>query len=136
MIERNRISDDDFATRRVETEHSGPGAAHHREGRDVADIWGTGPDDVFAVAGSPLYLQYELLHYDGLSWTLVRMQDDTGLPHMVGIEDTIMVKRIEKRPNKLVLLSNHKDYLPIILNREEAGEVRIIGKVIWVCREI
>ena len=59
-----------------------------------------------------------------------------GALYAVGIEDTIMVKRIEKRPNKLVLLSNHKDYLPIMLNREEAGAVRIIGKVIWVCREI
>jgi phage repressor protein C with HTH and peptisase S24 domain len=59
-----------------------------------------------------------------------------GALYAVGIEDTIMVKRIEKRPNKLVLLSNHKDYLPIMLSREEAGAVRIIGKVIWVCREI
>jgi phage repressor protein C with HTH and peptisase S24 domain len=59
-----------------------------------------------------------------------------GALYAVGIEDTIMVKRIEKRPNKLVLLSNHKDYLPIMLNREEAGAVRIIGKVIWICREI
>jgi phage repressor protein C with HTH and peptisase S24 domain len=59
-----------------------------------------------------------------------------GALYAIGIEDTIMVKRIEKRPNKLVLLSNHKDYLPIMLNREEAGAVRIIGKVIWICREI
>ena len=59
-----------------------------------------------------------------------------GAMYAVGIEDTIMVKRIEKRPNKLVLLSNHKDYLPVILNREEAKAVRIIGKVIWSCREI
>jgi phage repressor protein C with HTH and peptisase S24 domain len=59
-----------------------------------------------------------------------------GAMYAVGIEDTIMVKRIEKRPNKLVLLSNHKDYLPIMLNREEADAVRIIGKVIWICREI
>ena len=59
-----------------------------------------------------------------------------GALYAVGIEDTIMVKRIEKRPNKLVLLSNHKDYLPIMLNREEADAVRIIGRVVWVCREI
>ena len=59
-----------------------------------------------------------------------------GALYAVGIEDTIMVKRIEKRPNKLVLLSNHKDYLPIMLNRDEALAVRIIGKVIWICREI
>jgi len=59
-----------------------------------------------------------------------------GALYAVGIEDTIMVKRIEKRPNKLVLLSNHKDYLPVMLTREEASAVRIIGKVIWICREI
>ena len=59
-----------------------------------------------------------------------------GAMYAVGIEDTIMVKRIEKRPNKLVLLSNHMDYLPIMLNREDADAVRIIGKVIWSCREI
>jgi len=59
-----------------------------------------------------------------------------GAMYAVGIEDTIMVKRIEKRPNKLVLLSNHKDYLPVMLTREEASAVRILGKVIWVCREI
>jgi len=59
-----------------------------------------------------------------------------GALYAVGIEDTIMVKRIEKRPNKLVLLSNHKDYLPIMLNREDARAVRIIGKVIWICRDI
>ena len=59
-----------------------------------------------------------------------------GAMYAVGIEDTIMVKRIEKRPNKLVLLSNHKDYLPVMLTREEASAVRIIGKVIWICREI
>ena len=59
-----------------------------------------------------------------------------GALYAVGIEDTIMVKRIEKRPNKLVLLSNHKDYLPVMLTREEANAVRIIGRVIWICREI
>jgi phage repressor protein C with HTH and peptisase S24 domain len=59
-----------------------------------------------------------------------------GALYAVGIEDTIMVKRIEKRPNKLVLLSNHKDYLPVLLTHKEAEDVRIIGRVIWICREI
>ena len=54
----------------------------------------------------------------------------------LALKTPLLVKRIEKRPNKLVLLSNHKDYLPIMLNREEAAAVRIIGKVIWICREI
>lgn len=59
-----------------------------------------------------------------------------GAIYAVGIEDIIMVKRIEKRPNQLVLLSSHKDYEPIFLAGDDAGSVRIIGKVVWCCREI
>lgn len=58
-----------------------------------------------------------------------------GAIYAVGVEDTILVKRIEKHPNKLVLCSDNRDYAPIYLNREETGSVRIIGKVIWSCRE-
>ena len=46
-----------------------------------------------------------------------------------------MVKRLEKHPNKLVLLSDNKDYSPIYLQPSEINSVRIIGKVIWICRE-
>ncbi|MCG6911036.1 MAG: helix-turn-helix domain-containing protein [Deltaproteobacteria bacterium] len=59
-----------------------------------------------------------------------------GAVFALGIEDTIMVKRVEKHPNKLVLRSDNKDYAPIYLEGDEADQVRILGKVIWVCREI
>ena len=59
-----------------------------------------------------------------------------GAIYAVGIDDTVMVKRLEKHPNKLVLLSDNKDYSPIYLQGGETGTVRIIGKVIWICREI
>jgi len=58
-----------------------------------------------------------------------------GALFAVGIDDTIMVKRVEKHPKKLVLLSDNKDYSPIFLHSEEMETIRIIGKVIWVCRE-
>ncbi len=58
-----------------------------------------------------------------------------GAIYAVGIDDTIMVKRVEKYPNKLVLLSDNKDYAPIYLQNEEIDNARIIGKVIWICRE-
>jgi len=58
-----------------------------------------------------------------------------GAIYAVGVEDTILIKRLEKHPNKLVLCSDNKDYSPIFLEREEADKVRIIGKVIWSCRE-
>jgi phage repressor protein C with HTH and peptisase S24 domain len=59
----------------------------------------------------------------------------SGAMYAVGVEDTIMVKRVEKHPNRLVLLSDNRDYSPIYLQFEELGGIRIIGKVIWVCRE-
>jgi phage repressor protein C with HTH and peptisase S24 domain len=58
-----------------------------------------------------------------------------GAIYAVGVEDTILVKRLEKHPNKLVLCSDNKDYAPIYLEREDIEKVRIIGKVIWSSRE-
>ena len=59
-----------------------------------------------------------------------------GAIYAVGVDDTIMVKRLEKHPNKLVLLSDNKDYSPIFLQSNEINSVRIIGKVVWICREL
>jgi phage repressor protein C with HTH and peptisase S24 domain len=59
-----------------------------------------------------------------------------GAIYAVGIDDTIMVKRVEKHPNKLVLLSDNKDYSPIYLQGKDINSVRIIGKVIWISREL
>ncbi len=58
-----------------------------------------------------------------------------GTIYAVGVEDTILIKRVEKHPDKLVLSSDNKDYEPIYLKREETGKVSIIGKIIWSCRE-
>lgn len=55
--------------------------------------------------------------------------------YAVGVEDTVMVKRIEKRPSALVLLSDNTDYSPVVLQGDELDTVRIIGKVVWCCRE-
>ena len=59
-----------------------------------------------------------------------------GAIYAVGIDDTVMVKRLEKHPNKLVLLSDNKEYAPIYLQGEDMDTFRLIGKVIWICREV
>jgi phage repressor protein C with HTH and peptisase S24 domain len=59
-----------------------------------------------------------------------------GAIYAVGIDDTIMVKRLEKHPHKLVLLSDNKEFAPIFLSPEEMNSIRIIGKVLWICREL
>ncbi len=58
-----------------------------------------------------------------------------GAIYAVGVEETILVKRLEKHPNKLVLCSDNKAYEPIFLEKDQMETVRIIGKVIWSCRE-
>lgn len=59
-----------------------------------------------------------------------------GAIYAVGIDDTIMVKRLEKHPHKLVLLSDNKEFSPIFLSPEEMNGIRIIGKILWICREL
>lgn len=58
-----------------------------------------------------------------------------GAIYAVGVEDTVMVKRMEKRPGALVLISDNTDYAPIELRGQEVETIRIIGKVVWICRE-
>ena len=58
-----------------------------------------------------------------------------GAIYAVGVEDTILVKRLEKHPDKLVLCSDNKDFQPIYLEEDLLSKVRILGKVIWSCRE-
>lgn len=59
-----------------------------------------------------------------------------GAIYAVGFDDTIVVKRLEKRPNELVLISENERYPIMRFKDEEMNSVRIIGKVIWVCREL
>jgi len=58
-----------------------------------------------------------------------------GSIYAVGIDDTIMVKRLEKRPNGLALLSENTKNETIYMEGEDLNRVRLIGKVLWVGRE-
>jgi phage repressor protein C with HTH and peptisase S24 domain len=75
---------------------------------------------------------------DGDTVLIDQSQQDifAGSIYAVGIEDTIMVKRLEKLPRKLVLLSDNKAYAPVYLSDSEIEGVRIIGKVLWISREL
>lgn len=59
-----------------------------------------------------------------------------GAVYAVGIDDTIMIKRVEKHPSGLVLLSDNPKYGTIYQEKGDQNSVRIIGKVLWVCREL
>ncbi|MBI9079459.1 MAG: helix-turn-helix transcriptional regulator [Pseudodesulfovibrio sp.] len=59
----------------------------------------------------------------------------SGGIYAVGVEDTVMVKRVERLPGTLVLRSDNKDYTPIHLSGDELDNVRVIGQVLWASRE-
>lgn len=58
-----------------------------------------------------------------------------GSIYAVGVEDTVLVKRVEKRPHALALISDNPDYSDLVLAGDELETVRIIGKLVWSGRE-
>lgn len=53
----------------------------------------------------------------------------------VGYEDAIYIKRLEKRPQGLALLSDNQEYAPLTIRGDEMDTFRVIGKVVWLCRD-
>lgn len=62
-----------------------------------------------------------------------------GKLYAVGIEDTVVIKRLEKQPKILVLRSDNSAYEPLHLPLQAPGEpardYAILGRVIWAARE-
>ena len=60
-----------------------------------------------------------------------------GAMFAVGIEQEVYVKYLHRIPGKLVLRSKNPEYDPIEveMNGDLVGTVRIIGRVVWSCRE-
>ncbi len=53
----------------------------------------------------------------------------------VGYEDSIYIKRLENRPGGITLLSDNPDYAPIAIAGDEMSSFRVIGRVVWLCRD-
>ncbi len=53
----------------------------------------------------------------------------------VGIDDTIMIKRLEKRPGRLALISDNRAYETVLIDADTAN-VRILGRVVWLQRRV
>lgn len=61
-----------------------------------------------------------------------------GRMYAVGVEDMVYLKHVDARPGKLTLYSDNKAYEPleIITGDQCENMVRIIGRAIWVGREL
>lgn len=53
----------------------------------------------------------------------------------VGFDDAIYLKRVERFGDALRLLSDNPAYAPIELCGDELGSFRVIGRMVWLCRE-
>ncbi|WP_035064484.1 LexA family transcriptional regulator [Nitratidesulfovibrio termitidis] len=59
-----------------------------------------------------------------------------GQIYAVGLEDAVLVKRIMRTPDGLALVSDNPAYSPIRVRGDELEQFRVIGRVVWLCREL
>ncbi|WP_051564490.1 LexA family transcriptional regulator [Desulfovermiculus halophilus] len=58
-----------------------------------------------------------------------------GGVYALGLEDAIMIKQVDKRPDELIIISANSKYSPITLRGDELETVRIIGRVLGIWRD-
>ena len=54
----------------------------------------------------------------------------------VGIEEAIYIKRVEPRGNGFIIRSDNPEYSPMEIYGDELATFRVIGKVVWLCRDV
>ncbi len=59
-----------------------------------------------------------------------------GQVYAVGLEDAVLVKRVMRTPDGLALVSDNPAYAPIRVRGDELEQFRVIGRVVWLCREL
>jgi phage repressor protein C with HTH and peptisase S24 domain len=60
-----------------------------------------------------------------------------GKIYAVRIDDEIVVKRLERKPGRLVFVSdNRKNYEPLEIDLAEYSNVEVLGRVVWMAREL
>jgi len=61
----------------------------------------------------------------------------SGSVYAIGIDDEVLIKHVDKVPGHYVLRSANKEYAPINVDlTDESLNVRIIGRVLWMGREL
>ncbi|PHS48790.1 MAG: transcriptional regulator [Marinobacter sp.] len=60
-----------------------------------------------------------------------------GSIYVIRTDDHLIVKRIQTRLGKQVLLiSDNKAYPPIEVNMEDPGDLEVIGRVVWIGKDV
>ena len=53
----------------------------------------------------------------------------------VGVDDALFLKRVQRRNGGLALVSDNQLYSPMELYQDELDSFRVLGKVVWLCRD-
>ena len=61
-----------------------------------------------------------------------------GAMFAVGVEDLVYIKMVDTEPGKVILKSRNRNYKPLEVDArgDLADRIRIIGKAIWLGREL
>jgi hypothetical protein len=59
----------------------------------------------------------------------------SGRIYALGIEGSILIRRIERHPDMLVLISPSPNYPPVYVPKNK-HLVHILGSIVWVCKEL
>lgn len=58
-----------------------------------------------------------------------------GKIHALAVDGRVLVRRLDGRPGRLVIVSDNRAYPPLELSPAEARAVRVLGRVVWIGRE-
>lgn len=54
--------------------------------------------------------------------------------YVLGLEDSIQVKRVQTAPGLVILFSTNQKYSPVTLQGDETDTLRVVGRVLWSSR--
>ena len=58
-----------------------------------------------------------------------------GSIYALGLGDSLLIKRIDCQPGKIALISTNPSYAPLVIQGDELETLRVLGRILWVCRE-
>ncbi|PIE68874.1 MAG: transcriptional regulator [Deltaproteobacteria bacterium] len=58
-----------------------------------------------------------------------------GFIYALSIQDSLLIKRVERHPQQVALISANPNYTPIFLQGDELATLRVLGRVLWACRD-
>jgi len=88
---------------------------------------------VMEVIGDSMYPELE--EGDNILVDQSQKQVSSNSLYVIGLEDSLQVKRVQSRPGLIILLSANHRYPPVTVQGDEIDTLRLVGRVLWSSRE-